>query len=428
MQFLYLTKLKDIVIMPKDYDNKNIFDYLGQKSTTLSSNDVDRCEEFNDIDKLYNFNIKNLKFFNIAKYIEYIKYTPDTIIYEYGSTPENFYVILNGSVNVYNLREYEVNCSFEDYLVFLKNKKLEKEISLVKRIIDSNNCSKRQNYLFEKIKFENIENSLELLFLSKVKKYLSYNYCSEDIKLLFYENGKELKDYGINILQIKNLEASNSCSATDISELYEKILHSKYLRLQEVKSFQEKNNLEDKFNFTFMEAFKIQSFEKGNFFGDYEIDQDINRINRIKSSEDEEVHLGTLSKEKYKEIILAEKLKIEGKKINYLYSNYFKNALAKSSFAQNYFRFFSFEEYSFNTVLLRENENVNDVYFIIDGKISLSTRMNYYELESKIKNLKLQYKEILSKQNLRLLKLKNPKTRLITNESSEMQCNLNYVQ
>ena len=84
---------------------------------------------------------------------------------------------------------------------------------------------------------------------------------------------------------------------------------------------------------------------------------------------------------------MTENNKLKLKQIKFLIDCFFYNVLSVSTFQKKYFSNFTFHEFQKYQLLYSDNENVDYVYFIIEGEIELSLNKNMFELHILIKEL-----------------------------------------
>ncbi len=403
--------------------------------------------------------------YNIAKNIEYKLIKKGDIFLKIGDSEDKFFIILKGGVSVINLFETEKKISIEEYLERIKELKHRNEKFIAMKTIALN-----KNKVI--VDYENIENIVEKIFLKKLYKFIKFNYSSEDLKKLFELCKKQPKDYSINLSDFKRFESDNKLKNTSIHLNYKNDILTKLQTFFDKINKQEKNdqykikvesedfnekqyNLEknsienqhDKNNVIYLNqltnidevtegSFKLDSLEekrsfilcifdqlyllsKDHFFANFDYhDNPFSKTGKLMSIEDE-THIGFINKEIYNELIDNQLLKIESRKIDFLYEIIFEKFLTRKMFEKNYYKSFIYEHFNKGHILFKEKENIDSVYIIFNGKLELSFEKNYFMLEEEIK--------IIKNKHIQIKKIYEKKLKLIEKEKNNKN-NSNYLE
>lgn len=375
--------------MPTDRKSRDfqlIMNYL------LKTNLKEILKEYGEEDFQLTFTI-----YNIAKKVYYRKLVKGEIVFRIGDQGDKFYLILRGSVSILKLLDMEIYCTLEEYLRLLLKLKNDKEMYITEHIITLNKKK-------IPVEYEKIEEAIDVIFRKKLLKYLKLNYTSEEIKSLYAAYKKTIDEYHINFQEFKKYEdaAKKNFISETFRNSYKNQLISKLLKLDinDVKncSFDYLCDLIDggfKINLEELEEksiFIISKYEHfsllstGQYFGDFAIDCNVPRSATIMGL-DEETHLAVIDKECYREFILKHKLKIEEKKLNFLYKSFFNRFINKFYFEKKYYACCIYQEFTKGHILFKENENLDYVYILHSGKINLEFKRNYYFLVKKINEI-----------------------------------------
>lgn len=328
--------------------------------------------------------------YNIAKKVEYKKVLKGEIIFRIGDLGDKFFLILKGSVSVLKPIDTEIYCSLEEYIGLLKKLKEDKERYITEHIIKLN---KKKFY----VEYEKIEEAINIIFRKKLLKYLKLHYSVEEIKALFIKYNQRVENFDINFQLLKKYEDAGKKNAIidELQNSYNYMLIAKnfQLDLNVVKScsFEKlcdkidagyKIKLEDLEVRSIYLIMKYEDFtllSTGKYFGDFAIDCNLPRTATVMGL-DEETHLAIIDKECYKEFILKHKLRIEEKKINLIYKSLFSKFITKNYFEKKYYGNFVYQEFGKGHVLYKESQNLECIYVIQSGKVTLSLKKNFYNL------------------------------------------------
>ena len=315
--------------------------------------------------------------YNIAKNLEYELFKKGDIVFRIGDPGDKFYIILQGSVSILKLFETELFCTGEEYIELLSKLKSDNEKYMVKRTIILNKDKIN-------IDFNNIEEVLEKIFKRKLHKYLKFYYSHSEITELFKIYKKLPENYKINLNAMKKYEKDKKNSTAYVNYLNQII--AKNFEETEDEGIISFEQIDERKRFIISRYDQIILLKSGQFFGDFALDTNTNRSATLMAVDDE-THLGIIQKDMYYEFILKEKLKMESKKINFIYETFFYKIINKMNFEKKFFKSFTYEEFPKGHILFKENENLKNIYILFLGRINLSAKKNFYMIEKEIKDL-----------------------------------------
>ena len=325
------------------------------------------------IDNFLKFSQKNQKdieklIYEISFRIKY-KYVPkNEIIFRIGDIPDNFYMIMNGTVEVLKPIKYSKKINGFEYFKILMNYYINEEFFMLNEVIEFNHNS-----------FEIKKDDLTKIKLLFVKLELDeYFYSSGEIrgeniiqiiKECFCENEILNK---INLDEKLIIDAKNPNNRKKINKLrgiiYKFIPSNFSSKIKAYLKIYDKINLKE---VTILKYAHIVNLKDNEFFGDSAFDTKSNRNATIVTLED--THLFYLESDHYDLFLRPEKRAQRLSDINFLLDNFFFNSLNIGTFETNLFNNFIYEEIPNNYILFKQNTPCDYLYFVRNGEIELST-------------------------------------------------------
>jgi len=140
--------------------------------------------------------------------------------------------------------------------------------------------------------------------------------------------------------------------------------------------------------FTILKYTHITTLHNGQCFGDTSLEsQDNLRNATCASTSFENVHLGEINIDIYKDYVLSERSKERTKEINFLLDNFFFKGIKKNYFDKKYYSMIIQENYYSGKVIYSENDPSDYLYFIKEGQVELSFNYSMIELHKRIRQL-----------------------------------------
>jgi len=128
------------------------------------------------------------------------------------------------------------------------------------------------------------------------------------------------------------------------------------------------------------------SLDAGKNFGDYALDGTGRVRNATIIGEDDYNYLGVIKLNVYQEYILVEKEKLKNKEVHFLMDNFFFKNVKYKAFSYKYFFNFRFDEYPRDTILFRENDHIDCLYFIKEGEVEMTVNKSILDLQKLTKS------------------------------------------
>ena len=309
--------------------------------------------------------------------IQYKKYFSGEKIFNIGDLPDNFYIILQGKIDIVKPQLKKETMTGKNYFCYLMDLLKEGDKYTFNLCIENNKI----NYIIEREDVELIQYIFVLLNLEKIS--LDYQVDFNEVLNIVNIPPKEL---GLNIEQTFD----NKYIRENMDKIKKNIPYSISLDLIEKYYFIVDDN--NKSCVIIYNNVKFLSLETNDYFGDAALDCNTTRNATIIASDDTD--LGYLEMGLYHNNIGEEKSKLILQKINFLLKNFFFKNIIPNKFEKKYFGYFMSNNYNRGDVLFKENEMPLFVYFIEEGKVELSSHKNIFEMEKIIEILKKKRKKV----------------------------------
>ena len=307
--------------------------------------------------------------------IKYKKFRKGKKVFNIGDSPDNFYIILNGKVDIIKPMQVRISLTGNEYFLYLMNLLKNEDRYTYNLCIKNNDL----NYAIEKD---------EAKFLPYI--YIAINLSKKKTDLHFKE-----------ILSLVNIPPKdlglNDAEAMDDLYVWKNVDKIKFFFPYKITA-----DLIDKYYFICdrliqKEVYiyhdqKFLSLETYSHFGDSAMDANTTRNATIIASEDTD--LGYIEMNLYHAHISQEKIKLTRKKLKFFLENFFFRRINELTFEKKYFSFFIINNYSKGDVIFHENEDAKFAYFIENGVVELSTSKNIVEMQMIIKLLQTKRKSI----------------------------------
>ena len=307
--------------------------------------------------------------------IKYKKILKGKKVFHIGDTPDNFYIILKGKVDVIKPLEMRTLFTGNEYFLYLMNL-LKKHDRYTFYLCIENNYV---NYTIEKSEEKYLPYIYISIYLSKKKSDLSFKEILSNVNINPKELGLTEFEVSDDILVKKNIDRIKYFFPYKITA----DLIEKYYFITDKVTKKEVYIYKDE---------KFLSLESKSYFGDSAIDANSTRNATIIASEDTD--LGYIETNLYNTHISQEKVKLRHKKLNFFLDNFFFKRLNGLTFEKKYFAYFICNNYNKGDVLFHENEDAYFAYFLEKGVVELTTTKNVLEMQMLIKILQNKRKNI----------------------------------
>ena len=339
----------------------------------------------------------------------------DEFVVQFGEKSDYFYIILNGLVGVFvpMLKEYYM--TEEEFMLYLLNLRKNGQKELI-------NYCLRQNAFSFSLPYEQFDELLNDLNKKRTKGGVFIDSELVLIKakeVMKFIKSEEYKQNSIKILPEKYTSENDvSLDIKDMNEkinndLKENVDNNDILKLKKITGNRKK-----------MKIYKyemVRHLTMGDTFGELALESKNNkRTATIIACEKSDFAI--INKEEYYFLIKDSVKKYKKKFFNLIYSyKIFKNINCKL-FDREHYNNFRFCRYQKNKILLQDNGNCNEIYFILDGEFEIYIEKNIYEINIIINKLKTLINKI---EFLSEIKSKNQKIENLFNILNTLENNIN---
>ena len=345
-----------------------------ERNITLISNYLKTLESFMSLLQEQNERYEEI-LSKASGIMTYQQNKKNDLVNQYGEKGSDFFVILKGKVEVLVPKMKEYYMSAEEYISFLLKLKLNNQNQLI------NECLKQNEFTFS-IPYENFEEFIYDLSKQKTKCgiFLDKKTLIEEAKIVqkFIKNKNKNNELNnpINIdpkKYISRIEINN-----EIKEINNKINQSQKKGIDE-------NLIENRKKVKIGNYEVLYTLETGETFGEIN-NGNSRRISTIIALED--CDFGIIDRKEYNDLIKDSITKSKNKFYNLIYSYKIFNCIKQGIFDQKYYSYFKYCRLNKNSLLLKDGNKCNEVYFISSGEYKIFIEANLYEIDGKISILR----------------------------------------
>ena len=315
----------------------------------------------------FNLDIKNIEniILSLSKNSKYKIFLKEKEVFKYGDPADNFFIIFSGSVKSYKLKKINMLQQKMNYIIDLKKLKDNNDISILKKSISFNSNLEINEYEIDRL-FEKIQKIKNIKIIEYKKNYLKlYNENKYENKFEDYlkdiEAG-EIHDYITNDYLKSILYESSQASQiekNDDDRIFDKNLHKIYF-----------------FKFEFISVLK-----EGDYFGESGEKSHDRRYNNYFIPEKDTICL-SFSNDLYLKYFTHEFEKLKNKEILFLNENLIFKNIKRGTFVNHYLKYFTKEEFYLGKIIFEEEQNVENLYIIKEGRIEININSNIISLHS----------------------------------------------
>lgn len=342
------------------------------------------------------------------------KYDENKSVIKYGDIGHDCYFLLSGKISILKPVEYKgINISYHDYLKYLSNLFAKDEMYIALKVIELNNNTFFKFHNLEEIKqdINNLKLFIKsyciLLLYSKLK--LNQIECTDiqKIKDILKEFNLSLKDFDLKESEIE--ENINKINQTNEEIKNNKIPPDKLIKKYILECFTPSED--DRYNMKPYESllFKNDIYNSnnsintnnsatlykydlflylgpGSFFG--EMSLELNSSNKKRNATirtEEECFMFSLTQKLYNSILVASINLIKEYDILFLKKNYFFNQISPKNFDKLYFPMFKLLSKEKNEIIYKQNNILNSVYFLKEGKVKFEISLSVIDIYNLIK-------------------------------------------
>ena len=300
--------------------------------------------------------------YKISSYLDHEFLPKNYILFKHGDKAHKFYIILRGKVQFLIPKLQTCYLSFEEYIDYLLQLRINGENELVKNLLNLNKITYDiggedfDKFIIDSL--DKFENNDEQLYSIKLYKQF------EKFKNLYIDNKN-------NNLNNKKIE----------------IDPEKYISENTKEEKKKPSGIEKKELINIYKYIKTNMFETGEIFGFVGLENKNNKRTATAIAL-EDCDFGTLGKQEF--IFFFEKIiKKARDKIFELISSYnMLYTLPKINFDYHCFHMFKYEKYYKNDILMRDDETLNKIFLVKSGKFEIYINKNLIEINNLIVKLK----------------------------------------
>ena len=151
---------------------------------------------------------------------------------------------------------------------------------------------------------------------------------------------------------------------------------------------------------TVFQYFEITKKKEGDIFGELALQHNDNkRTGTMIATKD--IVLGYLSKTDYNNCLRGVEMKKRKIEVNFIMSFSLFDEMNWVNFEKTYFNFLKKENLTSGQIIINQNEKVENIYFIMEGQIEITTNLTFVEISTilKQKNKKIKNKNKKNKEN-----------------------------
>ncbi len=313
----------------------------------------------------------NEKLINVlAKFSKYIIFKKDKEIFKIGDPADDFFILFSGAIKSYKLVKRRVFINQRDYIKKLHSLKSNNDHNILRKTLSFNRNLEINEYeldrLYEKLlKIEAIKH--EVNFKKHVILFITNKYAGK------------FEDY---VKDIENGDIPENISDEEIkSRLYDSFIPSLIDQMDDERLFDKENHKAILFDYDFVRVLKV-----GDYFG--ESGENPNRRKHTKYYiPDEDTICFSISNGIYQKFIIYEMQKLKNKEILFLNDNHIFKDILRGTFLNNYLKYFTREEFFLGNVIFKEEQIVDKIYFLKDGKMEISLNTSVISLHKYIIDL-----------------------------------------
>ena len=198
---------------------------------------------------------------------------------------------------------------------------------------------------------------------------------------------------------IKSLE--NFYSKTNKVASLEEYINNCYID----ESLTVSEKFDKKENIIIYQYFEITRKREGDIFGELALQHNDNKRTATMICTKDSV-FGYLSKHDYSNCLRGVEMKKRKNEVNFIMSFSLFDENNWVNFEKTYFNFFKKDYLTSGQVIINQNDHIDNIYFIMEGQVEITTSLNFKEINSilKQKNKRIKNKKNKNKVNINIIK------------------------
>ena len=310
----------------------------------------------------------------ISKIITYKKNNTNDLIIQYGDKGDDFYIILKGAIGILVPKYFEYYMDEEDFIMHLIKLRKYNQNELIIQCL-------RQNSLTFSIpteKFEDLLNDINKKKLFSTRKSI----LKETKELYKYLKSEDYHNYCEKTI---NISPEEYISLLEVNETV-KFNTERLKYLQKLKIPVDKKD-EDK-KLTKIPNYELVSkFTTGDTFGELAL-ENLSKKRMATIITLSECDFAIINKIEYNELIKESVFKSKNRFFNLIYTYKLFDDIPYASFDRKYYSYFRHLKLKKNSILFKEGDIVDEIYFILNGEYEIYVDKNIQEVNEIILGLK----------------------------------------
>ena len=337
--------------------------------------------------------------------------------------PKGLFDNIDFKLNKSSAKGMQANKTFQKfvkhYTIGSKNKKSVQKLNIKKNLINDSEEKDNKNSENENSDISNDKSFMELN-KDKIKKFnkIKSNENSRDFSKekqpisIKYKATSKIPNY---------LELDiGTFGPSDCSKLVNfviKSLENFYSKTNKVTSIEEYINncyiddsltvserFDKKEHITIYKYFEITRKREGDIFGELALQHNDNKRTATMICLKDSV-FGYLSKHDYSNCLRGVEMKKRKHEVNFIMSFSLFDENNWVNFEKTYFNFFKKEYLTSGQVIINQNEHIDNIYFIMEGQVEITTSLNFKEINSILKQKNKRIKNKKNKNRYNSIKL-----------------------
>ena len=310
----------------------------------------------------------------ISKIITYKKNNINDLIIQYGDKGNDFYIILKGTIGILVPKYFEYYMNEEDFIIHLIKLRKYNQNELIIQCL-------RQNSLIFSIpteKFEELLNDINKKKLFSTRKSI----LKETKELYKYLKSEEYNNYCTKTINISPEEYISLLEVNEtVKQNTERLMHLHKLKIPMDKQDEDKK-LAKIPNYEL-----VSKFTTGDTFGELAL-ENLSKKRMATIITLSECDFAIINKIEYNELIKESVYKSKNRFFNLIYTYKLFDDIPHASFDRKYYSYFRHLKLKKNSVLFKEGDIVDEIYFILNGEYEIYVDKNIQEVNDIIIGLK----------------------------------------
>ena len=310
----------------------------------------------------------------ISKIITYKKNNSNDLIIQYGDKGDDFYIILKGKIGILVPKYFEYYMDEEDFIIHLIKLRKYNQNELIIQCL-------RQNSLIFSIPTEKFEDLLN--DINKKKLFSTNKSILKETKELYkYLKSEEYKNYCTKII---NISPEDYISLLEVEETVKQ--NTERLKYLHKLNIPVDKKDEDKKLAKIPNYELVSKFETGDTFGELAL-ENLSKKRMATIITLSECDFAIINKLEYNELIKESVFKSKNRFFNLIYTYKLFDGIPHASFDRKYYSYFRHLKMKQNSILFKERDIVDEIYFILNGEFEIYVDKNIREVNEIILGLK----------------------------------------